>query len=130
MSSESDEAGSGGRIRFEGWDGFDEARHSEGIADAAIAADQMQRATFAGELNRAANERGNAGAVDLRDAVEVDNDLATAALNDGLKDLGKLFAWLADGEAAVDFERVNAIFFADSDFHGQTFGHGQVSLTD
>jgi hypothetical protein len=30
----------------------------------------------------------------------------------------------------VDFERVDAVIFADSDFHGQTFGHGQVSLTD
>jgi hypothetical protein len=30
----------------------------------------------------------------------------------------------------VDFERVDAIVFADSDFHGQTFGHGRVSLTD
>jgi hypothetical protein len=25
---------------------------------------------------------------------------------------------------------VDTIFFADSDFHGQTFGHVQVSLTD
>jgi hypothetical protein len=25
---------------------------------------------------------------------------------------------------------MDAVVFADSDFHGQTFGHGQVSLTD
>jgi hypothetical protein len=124
------EAGGGRRIGFEGWNGFDEPRHRECVANAAVAADKMERATFAGELNRAANERRDAGAVDLRDAVEVNDDFAASALNDGLEDFGKLLARLTYRETAVDYERVDAVVFADSDFHGQTFGHGQVSLTD
>ena len=61
---------------------------------------------------------------------EDDNDLLGAALDDGFEGVVELLGGLADGEAAVNFERVDAVIFADSDFHGQTFGHGRVSLTD
>ncbi len=42
------EGGGGGGFGFEGGDGFDEARDGEGIADAALATDQVESATLAG----------------------------------------------------------------------------------
>src|SRR5260370_8325657 len=74
----------GGGFGFEGGDGFDEAGDGEGVADAALAADETQDAAFAGELDGDAHQRGNAGAVDLGGAVQNDHDFLRTALNHGL----------------------------------------------
>ena len=79
------EVGEGGGFGFEGGDGFDEAGDGEGVADAARAADEAQDAAFTGELDGDAHERGDAGAVDLDDAVEDDDDFFARRLNDGLQ---------------------------------------------
>jgi len=94
----------GGGFGFEGGDGFDEAGNGEGVTDAALAADQAQDTAFARQLDGDAHQGGNAGAVDLRDAVEDDDDFLRAAFNDGLQSVVELIGGLADGEAAVNLE--------------------------
>ncbi len=117
------EIGKRGDVGVEGGDGFDEAGDGEGVTDAAGAADEVQRAFFAGQPDGDAHERGDAGAIDLRDAVEIDDDLACAASDDRLQGVGELLARLADREAAVDFEHIDAVGLADVDFHWGTVGH-------
>jgi len=84
------EALKGGGFGFEGGDGFDKAGNGEGVADAALAADEAQNAAFASELNGDAHEGGNAGAVDLGNAVEDDDDFLGAAFDDGFESVVKL----------------------------------------
>src|SRR5271163_708029 len=117
------EIGEGGGIGFEGGDGFDEAGDGEGVADAAGAADEVESAVFAGEAG------GDAGAVDLGDAVEIDDYFSETFLNDGLQGFVELVAGFADGEAAVDFEHGDAAGVADVDFHWCTVGHLESSRT-
>ena len=74
----------GGGFGFEGGDGFDEAGDGEGVADAALAADQAQDAAFTGQLDGDAHQGGDAGAVNLRDAVQDDDHFFRAGLNHGL----------------------------------------------
>jgi hypothetical protein len=127
------ERSQGGSVGIEGGDGFDEAGDGEGVADAAVAADEMQRAVFPGQPNGDAHERRNARAVDLRDAIETDDDLACTAPDDRLQGIGELLAGLPDGQAAVDFEHVDSAGFADVNLHWGTLSHGigfeQLSLT-
>jgi hypothetical protein len=91
--------------------------------DAAVAADEMQRAFFTGQPDGDAHERGDAGAVDLRDAIEIDDDFVCAASDDRLQGAGELVARLADGETTVDFEHIDAAGLADADLHWGTVGH-------
>ena len=98
------EVSKGGGFGFEGGDGLDEAGDGEGVADAAVAADQAEHAAFAGELDGDAHQRGDAGAIDLRNAVQDDDNFLCAALNHGLESVVELFGRLADSEAAVNFE--------------------------
>src|SRR5947209_4925194 len=100
--------GEGGGFGFEGGDGFDEAGDGEGVADAPRAADQAQHAAFARELDGDSNERGKARTIDLRRAVEADDDLANALLDDRLQGAVELFAGFADGEPAMYFEDRNS----------------------
>jgi hypothetical protein len=115
--------GDGGGFGVAGGNGLDEASDGEGIPDTAGAADEVSGSAFASELDGDADEGGDAGAVNLRDAVEVDDDLATAALDDSLERLVELLGGLADGQAAADLEEVDAVFFANGDFHRQMFSH-------
>jgi hypothetical protein len=115
----------GDSVGFEGGDGFDEAGNGEGVADAAGAAHKMQRAVFAGQPDGNAHEGGDAGAVDLRDGVEIDDDLAGAALNGRLQSVRELVAGLADGQATVNFKHINAVGLADVNLHWGTVGHKQ-----
>src|ERR1700731_1299158 len=120
---EESEVGESRGFGFEGGDGFDEAGDSEGVADAAGAADQAKNAAFAGQLDRDAHQGGDAGAVDLRDAVEDDHDFAGALVDYRLQRFVKLFAGLADGEAAVDVEDGDGAAGANVYFHGSVIGH-------
>jgi hypothetical protein len=117
------EVGEGGGFGFEGWDGFDEAGDGEGIADAARAADEAKDAAFAGELDGDANERGNAGAVDLGDAVEDDYYFAGTMVDYGLERFVELLAGFTNGEAATDVENGDGSAGANVYFHGSVIGH-------
>ncbi len=110
----------------EGGDGFDQARDSERVANAAGFADEMKLAAFAAERDRNAHERRDAGAVNLRDAIEHHHHFARAILQDCLQRHGELFAGVADSQAAVHVENLNAGIFAYVDFDGSVESHGQA----
>ena len=105
-------------------DGFDEASDGERIADAAGLADEMELAIFAAEGDGHADERRNARAVDLRHAVEHNDDFLRAGLQDGLQRHGELFAGIADGQATVYVKHFDASVFANVDFDGSVKSHG------
>src|ERR1700757_198755 len=112
------EVGEGGGFGVEGGDGFDEARDGEGVANAAGSADQAEHAAFARELDGDAHERGEAGAINLRRAVEPDDDFAHALLHNGLQGAVKLLAGFADSEPAMHFENGRGAGFANLNLHG------------
>jgi hypothetical protein len=118
--------GQGRGFGFEGGDGFDEAGDGEGVANAARAADKAEDAAFAGELDGNAHERGDAGAIDLRNTVQDDDDFVGAGMDHGIERVVKLLAGFTDGEAAVDFENGHDTGMANVDLHGGTFGHVRV----
>src|SRR5467141_1349854 len=101
---EQSEVGEGCGFGFEVGDGFDEAGDGEGVADAAGAADQSEHAAFAGELDGDAHERGDAGAVDLRDTVQEDDNFLRAPFDHRFESVVELFGGLADGEPAANFQ--------------------------
>src|SRR5258706_213636 len=109
----------GGGFGFEGGDGFDEAGDGEGVADAAMAADEAEHAAFAGELDGDAHQRGDARAVDLGNTVQNDDNFLRATLNHGLESTVELLGGLANGEPAVNLENRDSAGFANVDFHGQ-----------
>ena len=122
------EIGEGGGFGFEGGDGFDEPRDGERVAHAAGATDETQDTAFARQLDGDAHQRGNAGAVDLRDAVQDNDHSLRATLNHGFESVVELLRRLADSEPAVNFEYRNPSGFADVDFHGQPVSHGGASV--
>jgi hypothetical protein len=107
----------------EGGDGFDQAGDGEGVEDAAGFTDEMKHATFAAEGDRHADECRDAGAIDLRYPVEIDNDLARSVLENSGQRSGELVTGIADGEAAVNVKNVYAVLFADVNFNGSVLGH-------
>jgi hypothetical protein len=117
-----------GGLGFKCGNGLDEAGDGEGIADAAGAADEAENAAFSRELDGNAHQGGDAGAVNLRDAVQNDDNFPGAGFDDGFESIVKLLGGFADGEAAVDFEHRHRAGFADVDFHGQTVSHGGTSI--
>ncbi len=122
------EVGEGGGFGFEGGDGFDEAGDGKGVANAALSADEPEHATFAGELDGNAHEGGNAGAVDLGNAVEDNNHFAGARFDDGLESIVELVGRFANGQATVNFEHGNSGGFPNVDLHGQSVSHGYGSI--
>jgi hypothetical protein len=117
------EVGESGGFGVEGGDGFDEAGDGERIADAAMAADEVQSAGFAGKADGNAHQRGDAGTVDLRNVIEDDDDFAGAALNGGLQSVVQLLGGLAYGQAAMNIQEENAARLADVNFHGDAVSH-------
>ena len=122
------EIGEGGGFGFEGGNGFDEASDGEGVADAAGTADEAEDSAFACQLDGDAYQGGDAGAVNLRDTVEDDNDFFGTGLDHRFEGVVELLGRLADGEAAVNFEDRDSSRFADVDFHGGTVSHGNASI--
>src|SRR5713101_6511998 len=102
----------------EGGDGFDEAGDGEGIEDAAGFADEMEHAAFAAEGNGHADERRDTRAVNLRYAVEIDDDFARSLLENGSECGSELVARIADGQATVAVKDADAVLFADVNFNG------------
>lgn len=62
----------------EGGDGVDQARQFEDFFDVAGGIKDFQAAALAFETDEGAHERADAGAVDLRDASEINDDLGWA----------------------------------------------------
>src|SRR5713101_8194074 len=122
------EVGEGGGLRVEGWDGFDQAGDGESVANAAGPANQPEDSAFARKLNGDAHECGKAGAVDLGDGREHDDDLAHTAVNQGLEGFVELIAGFADGEPAVNVDYWLSSGLADVDLHGYAFGHHSKPL--
>src|SRR2546429_5373037 len=106
--------------------GFDQARDGERVANAAGFADEMKLAAFAAKRYGNAHERRDAGAVNLRDAIEHHHHFARAILQDGLQRHGELFAGVADSDAPVHIKNLNAGVFAYVDFDGSVESHGQA----
>src|ERR1700732_2528277 len=125
---EQSEVGESREFGFEGGDGFDEAGDGEGVADATLSADQAEYTAFAGELDGDAHERGDAGAVDLRDTVQEDDNFLRAPFDHGFESVVELFGGLADGEAAANVEYRHPAGLADVDFHGRPVSHGSGSI--
>jgi len=78
-------------------------------------------------FDRNAHQRGDAGAIDLWDAVQDDDNFLCAAFDDRFESVVKLLGGLADGKPTVDFEHRHPSGCADVDFHGQTVSHGGTS---
>src|SRR5207245_254154 len=100
----------------------------EGVADTAGAADQAEHAAFAGELDGDAHQRGDAGAVDLRDAVQEDDNFLGAPFDHGFEGVVELLGRLADGEPAANVKYQHPAGLADVDFHGRPVSHGSGSI--
>jgi len=124
----STEFGGGGEA-FESGDGFDEASDRKGVADPTGFADEVEDATFARQRNRNADQRGDAGAVNLRDAIEVNDHLAAGFVEEGVKRRSKLIARFAYGKPSMHIKDVDAVFVADVDFDGSVLGHGDNFVT-
>lgn len=110
------EAGGRGGFGFEGGDGFDETRDGQGVADTAGAANEVEPTTMASQGDREFDERGDAGAVDLRNVVEIDDHLAGAFLKELLSEIVEVLTGLPDGEAALDVEIMDTTGLARVDF--------------
>ena len=112
----SSEAGGGSRFGVERRDGFDEAGHGEGVAHAAGLANQVKPATLSSERNGQLHKGRNAGAVNLRDVVEIHDHLLGAFLQKLLGEVVEVLTRVANGEAAMNLKVVDAAGFARKDF--------------
>lgn len=112
-----------GRFRVERRDRFDKASDGEGIAHAAGAADKAQRAAFARQLDGNAHESGYAGAINLRNAIEVDDDPVGPSFGDSFERVVELLAGITNGQAAAHFEYRDGPGLSNVDFHGRMLGH-------
>src|SRR5208283_2198057 len=109
---------------FEGGDGFDEASDREGVADAALAYHEVQTAAEARQGDGEFHHDRDAGAVNLRNVVKVDDDFAGALLDQILHKFEQALAGIADGEAAMHANIVDSGSFTRGDFQGWMQGHG------
>jgi hypothetical protein len=110
------EAGGSGFFGVEGGDRFDEAGDGEGVAHAALAADEVESTPVAGEGDGEFDEGGNAGTVDLRNVVEIDDELPRTLLHEIVGEIVEMLAGLADGKPALNLKVVNAAGFARRNF--------------
>ena len=110
------EASGGGGFAVEGRDGFDEARDGEGVANAAGTADEVEPAALARQRNGELHEGRDAGTVNLRDVVQVDNHLPGTPRQQVLGEIAEVFTGFTDGETAVYTKVMNAARFARRDF--------------
>jgi hypothetical protein len=117
------EVGKRGGFGIESRNGLDKPRNGERIAHAAGAADEAQRTAFASQLDGNAHQCGNAGAIDLRNTVEIDDDLVGAGLRNSLKSIVQLLAGLPYRQTTAHFENRDCPGLSNSDFHGRMLGH-------
>jgi hypothetical protein len=91
----------------EGGDGIDQARQFENLFDVAGWIEDFEATALAFETHKGAHERANAGAVDLRDASEIDDDLRCATFGQFAQfDAERIIAG-ADYDATVQIENRN-----------------------
>jgi len=70
------------------------------------------------------HERGDAGAIDLRNVIKVDDQLPCTLLQEILGEVIQMLAGLTDGEPAVDLKVMDAAGFARRDFQWWMKRHG------
>src|SRR5579859_1260236 len=104
-------------------DSFDESRNSKRIAHAAGAAHKTQRSAFPSQLNGNANQGRDAGAINLRNTIEVNHNFSRTTLDDGLQSLMKLLARFPNRQAASHIENRDGPGFPHGDFHGRMLSH-------
>ena len=107
----------------EGGNGFDQASNGESVEYAAGLADEMEHAAFAAQGNGHADQRRDARAVNLRYAVQIDDDFARSLLENGSECGSELVAGIANGQATVQVKNADAVLFADVNFNGSVLGH-------
>ncbi len=83
----------------------------------------MNGAAFTRELNGNTHQRGDAGAVDLRNAIQIDDYFTATTLHDGLQRFVELLGRFADGEPSADFQQINAVLLPNGNLHGYVLGH-------
>src|ERR1700722_20255957 len=93
----------------EGGNGFDEPGNGEGVEYAAGFTDEMEHASFAAEGNRHADERRDARAVNLRYAVQIDDDFACSLMENRSECGRELVARIANGQATVEVKNADAV---------------------
>ena len=76
------EGGDGFCFVGEGGDGLDQAREFEDFPDVAGGVQDFQAAALAFESDEGAHQRANAGAINLRDAGKIDEDLGGASFGE------------------------------------------------
>jgi hypothetical protein len=104
--------------------GLDKPRHRQRIAHAPRTTHEPQRTAFASQLDRNAHQRRDAGAIDLRNSIEINDDLANARFGNSLKSIVQLLAGLSNCQPASHFEYGDTPGLSNSDFHGRMLGHG------
>src|SRR5580693_1786213 len=117
------EVGKCGGFGIESRNGLDKPRNGERIAHPAGAADKAQRTAFASQLDGNAHQCGNDGTIDLRNTVEIDDDLVGAGLRNRLKSIVQLLAGLPYRQTTSHFENRDSPGLSNSDFHGRMLGH-------
>ncbi len=127
-SANASKAGAGGGFVFVGGDGFDEARDRERVADAALAADEVQPAALAGEGDGKLYDCGNSRAVDLRNFVQVHDHFARALGHQLMHEGAQMLAGIADGQPSQHVHVVDAVGCAGRDFQWWMQSHRNVPL--
>jgi hypothetical protein len=95
------EAGDGGGSIVEDFEGAVQLRHLQQHGDALLGPEQFDRTALRSGGDKAGNEFGQAGAVDVGDRGEVDDD-AASLLEDLAEEQGKLGGTVGQGEAPLD----------------------------
>jgi len=98
------EAGEGGGFVGEAWDGLDQAGQLEDFEDVAGGVANFESAAEAADSDEAADDGADAGAIDLRNAVKVDDDLACAAFDERAQLRAQLVVAAADGGASLEID--------------------------
>src|ERR1700737_4462197 len=121
------ETGESGGFGVKSRNGFDQAGNGEGVADAALSANQVKRATLPGERDGNTHQRRNPGTINLWNSVQVDDDVARAFLHHGHRLIIQVIARIANGKPAVNRDKIDAVGFTDGNFEWWMQCHRNVS---
>src|SRR5215469_10624171 len=112
------EAGGGGGYRLKRGNGLDEAGDRQRVANASLAAHQMQAAALASQGDRQLHEGRDARTVDLRYVIQIHNHFAGALLNELLGELVQVLARFPDRQPPIHINMLDAADFARRYFQG------------
>src|SRR5260370_35953330 len=126
-SSQLRETGERSGFVVERGNGFHQSRNRERVPDAPLAAEQAQAASGAGKGDGVAHQRRYAGAVNLLNVAEIDEDFVPAVFGEIAQLMMQAVARLADGDAAAGVEDAHIAGFANRDIDAH-FGSTPVRL--